>query len=94
MMKTKLAFAAAMLVTTASAAFAQSEGRIHHSAPSQMYQRDVAAPVGERAEEFNIDNVQRRDGAPVVGEGRYEGDKEMKIDEADPASSPYAGGGD
>jgi hypothetical protein len=89
MMKTKLAFAAAMLVTTASAAFAQSEGRIDPSAPSQMYQREVAAPVGERAKEF-----QRRDGVPVVGEGRYEGDKEMKIDEADPASSPYAGGGD
>ena len=90
MMKTKLAFAVAMLVTTASAAFAQSEGRT----PSQMYQRDVAAPVGERAKEFKIDNIQRRDGVPVVGEGRYEGDKEIKIDEADPASSPYAGGGD
>ena len=94
MMKTKLAFATVMLVTTASAAFAQSEGRVHPSAPSQMYQRDVAAPVGERAKEFNRDNVQRRDGAPVVGEGRYEGDKEMKIDETDRASSPYAGGGD
>jgi hypothetical protein len=57
-----------------------------------MYQRDVAAPVGVRAKEFKTDNVHRRGDAPVVGEGRYEGDKEMKIDEADPASSPYAGG--
>ncbi len=84
MMNTKLALAAALLVTTASAAFAQTEGRVDQS--PQMQQREVAAPFGERAV--------RRERAPVVGEGRYEGDKEMKIDEADPASSPYAGGGD
>ena len=30
--------------------------------------------------------------APVVGEGYYEGDREMRIDESDRASSPYAGG--
>ena len=29
----------------------------------------------------------------VVGEGYYDGDREMRIDSQDRASSPYAGGG-
>ena len=29
---------------------------------------------------------------PVVGEGYYEGDRELRVDSADRASSPYAGG--
>ena len=36
---------------------------------------------------------QEHRGAPIVGQGYYDGDYELNVDRSDPASSPYAGGG-
>jgi len=35
---------------------------------------------------------ERADQSSVVGQGYYEGDREMRVDSRDRASSPYAGG--
>jgi len=37
-------------------------------------------------------NKERAAQSSVAGEGYYEGDREMRIDSRDRASSPYAGG--
>jgi hypothetical protein len=45
----------------------------------------VAAPHRHQRQEQSFQS-------PVVGQGYYEGDREMRIDDSDRASSPYAGG--
>ena len=77
--KLKIAIMSLMLLGTASVAPA-------YAAPVGMAPRATlhSTPVNLR---------QERHGAPIVGQGYYEGDYEFNVDRSDHASSPYAGGG-
>ena len=49
----------------------------------------AAGPAAAAPHRYQDRSVQNS----VVGEGYYEGDREMRVDSQDRASSPYAGGG-